>query len=219
MPEKDNEIYIWNKFKETCPFCHKVVAFSWVRTHGNLEGDSISKNMKESFKNKNGNWAMAECPSCENVILVKMDFVSGFMAEFYKNKTFPPLQPNPTDTRIPDEIRKDIDEAKLCFSVSAWRACAVIGRRAMQSICIEQGAKNGNLVAQISELKGDKITTQMAEWATSIRWVGDDAAHPGKEEVTPDQALGILNLAEQMANIIYVMPAISKETAKGHERG
>lgn len=50
------------------------------------------------------------------------------------------------------------------------------------------------------------------------RWVGG-AAHPDKEEVTPDQALGILNLAEQMANIIYVMPAISKETIKGYEGG
>lgn len=131
-------------------------------------GNKISKYISESFQNKVGILAMAECRSCENVILVKMRIGGCLETELYKNKTFPPLQPSLTDARIPGEIRKCIDEAKLCFSVSAYRACAVISRRTVQSICIEHGAKNGNLVAQIAELKGDKITTQMDEWATSI---------------------------------------------------
>ena len=168
MSEESSKIDISNKFGETCPFCQKVVAFSWAKTDGMVNGHRISKHISESFQNKVGIWAMAECPSCENVILVKMGIGGYLGGELYKNKTFPPLQPSPTDVRIPGEIRKDIDEAKLCFSVSAYRACAVISRRTVQSICIEHGAKNGNLVAQIAELKGDKITTQMDEWATSI---------------------------------------------------
>ncbi len=55
------------------------------------------------------------------------------------------------------------------------------------------------------------ITDEIKNWADLIRWVGNDSAHPNKIEVTKEDALDILNLAEQILYIIYVTPAIAKE--------
>lgn len=41
-------------------------------------------------------------------------------------------------------------------------------------------------------------------------------ANSGNENVTPEDAKDILNLTEQIANILYVMPAISEEKDKIH---
>ncbi len=137
-----------------------------------------------------------------------------------KRSIYPYPFPPPTDERIPDYIRKDIDEAKLCFSVGAFRACAVMARRAIENACIDKGAsKSKKLHEKISELAEKGIITKdIKEWADVVRWVGNDAAHPGKEMVTKEDAEDILKLAEQFMHVIYVAPAIAKEQRKKRGR-
>jgi hypothetical protein len=48
------------------------------------------------------------------------------------HKIYPQPLPKPTDPRIPENIKKDLDEAKMCFSVECYRASAVISRRSLQ---------------------------------------------------------------------------------------
>ena len=50
-----------------------------------------------------------------------------------------------------------------------------------------------------------------------VRWVGNDAAHPGGDPVTAEDADAILKLAEQFLYVVYVAPAIAKavRTKKG----
>jgi hypothetical protein len=55
------------------------------------------------------------------------------------------------------------------------------------------------------------ITKDLKEWADVVRWVGNDAAHPSKDEVNKEDAEDILKLAEQFLHVIYVAPAIAKE--------
>jgi predicted ATP-dependent protease len=88
----------------------------------------------------------------------------------------------------------------------------------MQSAAIEKGAVNGPLGDQIAELaaKG-KITVDLKEWADVVRWVGNDAAHPGGQPVTREDAEEVLKLAEQFLHVLYVAPAMAKKlrTKKG----
>jgi hypothetical protein len=123
---------------------------------------------------------------------------------------YPNPLPSPSDSSIPQAIRDDLDEAKQCFSVSAWRGAAVLARRAMQSAALDKGATKSRLVDQIGELqvKG-AITLDLKEWADVVRWVGNDAAHPGGTAVTKDDAEAILELAEQFLNVLYVTPALA----------
>ena len=61
------------------------------------------------------------------------------------------------------------------------------------------------------EAQGE-ITRDLKEWATAVRWVGNDAAHPNKEPVGKDDAEAVLKLAEQFLNVIYVTPALAQAT-------
>jgi len=147
-------------------------------------------------------WWIGICNYCKQPVLVhnKGDII------------YPQPLPSPSDERIPENIRKDLDEAKICFSVGAFRACAVMARRAMQSACINKGSSKDRLVDQLEELaRNGIITRDLKEWADVVRWVGNDAAHPGKEEVSQEDAKDILSLAEQFLHVVYVAPAIAKE--------
>lgn len=88
-----------------------------------------------------------------------------------------------------------------------------MSRRALQSCCIDNGTDKGkDLLGQISELfTMGIITKDMKEWATTIRWIGNDAAHINDNKVNREDAEEILNLADELFKIIYVAPAIAKE--------
>ncbi|MCL4504209.1 MAG: DUF4145 domain-containing protein [Deltaproteobacteria bacterium] len=105
-----------------------------------------------------------------------------------------------------------MDEAKICLSVEAYRASAVMARRAMQSACLDKGATKDKLVGQVAELSAKGVITHdLKEWADVVRWVGNDAAHPDKLPVVKEDAEDILHLAEQFLHVIYVAPAIALE--------
>ena len=88
-----------------------------------------------------------------------------------------------------------------------------MARRAIQTAAIDRGASGGQLVDQISALESmGAITKDLKDWATVVRWVGNDAAHPNKDPVTKDDAEAVLNLAEQFLNVIYVTPALAQAT-------
>lgn len=153
-------------------------------------------------------WWIGVCNYCNRPVLVQNNAVT----------VYPHPLPSPTDANVPEGIRGDLDEAKMCFSVSAWRGAAVMARRAMQSAAIEKGATKKQLVEQIAELAAaGKITVDLKEWADVVRWVGNDAAHPGGDAVSREDAEQVLNLAEQFLHVLYVAPAMAKNlrTKKG----
>jgi hypothetical protein len=153
----------------------------------------------KSFQEK---WWIGVCNYCDQPVLVLNQGES----------VFPLPLPSKTDDRIPKDIREDLIEAKLCFSVRAYRACAVMARRCMQSTCLDKGATKKDLRDQLNELSTNGIITrELKEWADVVRWVGNDAAHSKKDVVTLEDAEDILKLSEQFLHVIYVAPAIAKE--------
>ena len=83
-----------------------------------------------------------------------------------------------------------------------------MSRRAIQAAAIEKRASGRNLEDQIIDLAARVIiTADLKNWATAVRWVGNDSAHPGGDSVTKADAEDILDLAEQFLNVIYVSPA------------
>ena len=182
-----------------CPHCHK---------HTSLDPAQVKYNhdYHEYFtgafwkKSADETWWMGVCNACENPVLVLNRGAS----------IYPAPLPKPTDQSIPEAIRKDLDEAKICFSSAAFRAAAVMARRAMQVSALDKGAKTDKLVLQIAELKNSgQITTHLKDWADAVRWVGNDAAHPNGTPVTKEDAEDVLHLAEQFLHVLYVAPALA----------
>ena len=197
-----------------CPWCHKHVALAWLA----LNLDPFNPSTVETthpvfYTNEKGRWSVGVCPACKNCVLIRLK-------DNGKIDVFPHSLPPPTDERIPDKIRKDLDEAKACLTVNAFRACAGLCRRALQQACILKKAdKNKKLKEQIDELADKRIITEdLRNLAHSVRWVGNDALHPENQDVTEEDAKEILNLTEQFMEVIFVAPEKVKEIKERHGR-
>lgn len=184
-----------------CPHCQRHTAVSVAPAE--YDGTYGSKyHTAALWKTDRGdNWWIGICNYCHQPVLVKN----------HGQEIFPKPFPSPTDSRIPNPMRQDLLEAKLCYSIDAFRACSVMARRTMQNACIDKGATKQDLVHQINELQANgTITKDLKEWADVVRWVGNDAAHPNKDKVEKEDAEDILNLAEQFLQVLYVAPAIAQ---------
>lgn len=197
-----------------CPFCNREVAFTWVETSSSSDETGSITPYQSIYKNDTGIWALGECPSCKKC--VTLHFTSS--GPHPTVEIFPRPMPQEPDESIPNMIRKDLFEARKCLSVGAFRATVTMCRRTLQSAFIDKGAeKNTPLYKQIDELKEKGIITEeMQKWADSVRWVGNDGAHPENPEVTGEDAEEILKLTEAMMEILYILPEIAKEKSKVH---
>jgi hypothetical protein len=203
--------FIMNDTKETlslhCPYCNKET-YVFQETPEFTFTEQYSTFGK--INSRTSVWWAGTCRKCKKPMLVINSGIN----------IYPVPQPSPSNERIPNKIRLDLDEAKLCFSVGAYRGCAVLARRAIQNACLEKGAPEGELVAQINSLFEMKtITKEVREWAKDVHWIGNDAAHVNKENVEADDAEDSLKLAESFLNILYVIPKISEERRIKRKKG
>lgn len=184
-----------------CPYCNKYTSVSSAEQKVSTgRGNEVV--VTSQWKGDEDTWWIGLTHCCDSPVLVCNE----------GEIIHPSPLPSPTDQRIPDSIREDLEEAKICFSVNAYRACAVIARRAIQSTCIDKGATKDRLCDQIQELFDNRVITKdLKEWADVVRWVGNDAAHAAAGKVDKEDAEDILELAEQFLQVIYVAPAIAKE--------
>ena len=123
-----------------CPYCHKHTSLrpAPVKYEGVGDYGSTYRVTTGAFweKDKGITWWIGVCNSCKEPVLVLNN----------GTRIYPFPLPSQTDDRIPEHIRKDLDEAKISYSVKAYRASAVMSRRAMQSACIDKGATKDKLV-------------------------------------------------------------------------
>ena len=185
-----------------CPHCRQYTSLTEVLAS---VGDGFGKRSYPArfvFDGRSS-WWMGVCNNCR-----KPSVVLGDGREIYPN----PL-PEPTSKEIPESIRLDIDEAKICLYAKAYRAAAVMARRAIQGAAIMKGAsKGGKLVSQINELRESGVITEdLKNWASAVRYVGNDAAHPGDIAVDKESAEDIVDLAIQFMEVVFVAPAIAKK--------
>ncbi|MDO8517564.1 MAG: DUF4145 domain-containing protein [Nanoarchaeota archaeon] len=204
----------FNRVSAICPYCKIHVNFSWISSDDN--GGEIEDYSEDYFKNEKGIWVIGVCPSCKNCVLL-----NGYESsnKFILTKTYPFPLPSVVDERIPEKIKKDLEEAKLCFSVGAINASSGMCRKALQRACKEKGATKKELYDQIDEIttKG-VISNDLRELAQSVRLIGNDGVHPNDDEVSKEDAEEILNLAEQFLDIIFVAPAKVKEIKERKEK-
>lgn len=191
-----------------CPHCHKHTELSVARAKYESDYGQMYTTPAIWETEQGREWWIGVCNACQQPCLV---LERGLCV-------FPQPLPNPTDPNVPKDLAGDLDEAKMCLATQCYRACAAMARRCIQNACIVKGATSTDLVSQIKDLtKSGVITKDVEEWATVVRWVGNDAAHPGKDPVTKEDAEDVLKLAEQFLHVIFVTPAIAKarRTARG----
>ncbi len=169
------------------------------------------------FGNSFGSYYLYMCsnPSCKGIIYAILK--NNKIVDMYPKK-MPQV-----DKSVPTEVTRDFIEAAKCYDAGCFRAAASMCRRALQSSCVEKGAKDGKLTDQIIDLhERGFITTNLKDWAHEIRITGNVGAHPdndGLKDVDRKEAEEIINFMEEYLKYLYVMPSkVEEKRAKRNEK-
>lgn len=149
-------------------------------------------------------WTFCSCPRCDSKMLfIQEDFGEGWDDPW---RVFPPQARRMSDA-VPSGLSSDHAEATRCLASKCYRATAVMARRILEGICIEQGYKKGVLKARLDQMTADgKIDPRLAQWAHGLRAVGNEGAHDDTV-ISREDAEEALALAEALLDYLYVFQA------------
>jgi hypothetical protein len=151
--------------------------------------------------------SLIRCEHCEAPSLVRQDERGNAM----------PVEVWPTSRRalhdsIPKGIRGGVTEARICFEAKAFKATAVMVRRAIEGLCADQGVSNRNLADSLQQLVDRGIIdVRLLDWANMLRILGNVGAHFTGQSVTKQDASDALDLVEAMLDYVYVFSAKFEE--------
>jgi len=120
-----------------------------------------------------------------------------------------PWKQMPESPAIPSDVATATWEAEVSTAAGAFNASATMARRALEALCIEQGATaKGTLHSKIGELRvAGKIPASLLDMAAQVKTDGNTGAHPQLGEVAREDAESLLAFLTEMLDHVYVLPA------------
>jgi len=120
---------------------------------------------------------------------------------------------------VPMSVKKEIEEALDCLSVSAYNGFAAVCRRSVQAISTDLGAQASSRVKtqidEMAELAG--LDDEIKELAIQIMLSGHDGSHPHLPEMNLERAQIMLSLLRDLVYEIYTRPGKIKEAAAARQ--
>ncbi|KQM35677.1 hypothetical protein ASF03_02200 [Rhizobium sp. Leaf68] len=140
------------------------------------------------------NLNVSQCFNCKDVTV----WVSDRMV-------YPPAsgEAPPPNADLPDDIKRDYDEASSILERSPRGAAALI-RLSIQKMCKHLGQPGENINADIKALVAAGLDSRVQKALDAVRVIGNNAVHPGSMDLRDDKATAeslfrLLNLiAEKM---------------------
>lgn len=119
-----------------------------------------------------------------------------------------PLPNSNLHNAVPSEISGAFNEANTAILAGCPRAGAVMARRTLEAITIDQGQSNGTLAKRLQELTNNGILLPtLADWAKEVRLIGNSGAHFDPiNDVSDSDAKQLLSFISELLNYIYIMP-------------
>jgi len=176
----------------------------------------ILKEHEKSLESNEGPLAvktiLLECPVCKNALVAQQEFWPTLSGR-YKWTDVTRVWPNPEkqlDWSIPIMIRTPLEEAEKCYRNGAYNACAVMVRRALESICIKHGIKvkslKGGLKKGLEELLDRGIIdNKIYRWGEELRKSGNIGAHEKGKKISKEDARDILDFANAICDYVFVL--------------
>ena len=130
---------------------------------------------------------VSKCPHCELLSVWIFDRLG-----YPQTGGAPPANPD-----LPDNIRRDYDEASSILDKSPRGAAALI-RLAIQKLCDELGQSGKNLNDAIKGFAKQGLDSRVRKALDTVRVVGNHAVHPGQMDLkddreTAESLFGLLN--------------------------
>lgn len=186
-----------------CPHCSAFSNQVWMRAYGRrLQSESrtpdfsspdhhplLGRNVENVQHCKRLiNVFAAICVHCENLSIWA-----------YDKMIYPQLgNAPPANSDLPNDIRKDYDEASSILDLSPRGSAALI-RLAIQKLCKHLGKSGKNLNQDIGGLVKEGLDPSVQKALDVVRVIGNNAVHPGQYDLndnrqTAESLFSLLNL-------------------------
>jgi hypothetical protein len=108
---------------------------------------------------------------------------------------------------VPVEVLALYDEARDCYSISAYTAAVLLCRKLLMNIGVTQGAAaNLAFIAYVEYLAANGFVPPNGKgWVDHIRRKGNEATHE-IVVMTADDAKDLINFSEMLLKFIYEFP-------------
>lgn len=114
----------------------------------------------------------------------------------------PPASEGPV---TPPALRSAMREARLCLSVGATSAAAVMAGRVIEGVAHEQGIHGKTLYGAVKEMSRQGVLDgRFAIWVDQLRILRNRAAHYSEGIVTIEDADDIVALTDAVLTYLYV---------------
>jgi hypothetical protein len=145
------------------------------------------------------NYLFTQCDVCEDVSLYASNNFSFEEVRIYPQKK--------ELSGIPKDIQMTYQEAKKVKNISPT-AFAVMARRTLEAICIDQSAEGKNLKDKLDNLSSRGIIpATLARMSHVLRGFGNAGAHAGSEKVTIHEAHVMEDFLLAVIEYVYIAPA------------
>lgn len=109
---------------------------------------------------------------------------------------------------LPDDVGSLYDEARRCFSVSAFTSAVLACRKLLMNIAVAQGADEGKRFIEYVDYLADGgyVPPNGRAWVDHIRTRGNEATHEIALK-TREDAEELISFVEMLLKFIYEFPA------------
>ncbi|WP_162908293.1 DUF4145 domain-containing protein [Allorhizocola rhizosphaerae] len=161
-------------------------------------------------------WTFVECEHCGHPMLFVQERDGTPPSGWYDPYRVWPSQGEHASWSIPGDVRSEFEEAKQAFKAKLYKASALMVRRTLEGVCLEQGAKKtDSLQKQLDSLKASGILEgRIVEWAHGLRYIGNAGAHFSSDPVSRQDAKDALDLGEAVLGYVYVFGEKYEEIKK-----
>ncbi len=122
------------------------------------------------------NTSLSKCFNCEDISIWILDKLV-----YPQRGEAPPINPD-----LPDDIRRDYEEASNILDLSPRGAAALI-RLATQKLCKELGQPGKNINDDIGALVASGLDVRIQKALDAVRLIGNNAVHPGQIDLRDDR--------------------------------
>jgi hypothetical protein len=200
---------IIDAMKLICPNCGSFTSLNpvWVIKDAILEERSnasttvkgkVRITLIQPYKYDETQYGILWCGACEEIFVVEK-------AQYHQEDDWEVVYPIPrkiVPVEIPAPIKSEFEEACLCFTIGAYRACASMCQRTLESLCQEKQ------VARLDTLRDQGIISSgLFDRANEIRhWAGMTKHAPIVDPVSRDDADQLLTYLNAVLDHVYVQP-------------
>jgi Domain of unknown function (DUF4145) len=185
-----------------CAFCEE--RGNWKRV--------FHAEKRKANSEKRLNFDVYQCGNCAGYVHVFWSASEHGFTGLHSYKVLPwPLKGKPKASESwPEQVQRFWIQAHQSARSEIWDGASVMARSAMQVTFREQGAVGRTLKDEVDDLSEKGLLPRvMKEWATELRLLGNEAAHPDVDlvEANPQDIRDALEFLDQLLKYLYDLPA------------